>query len=310
MKALAAYIVSGRWQAVLVTAASGAMTFVLPPFSTMLNYLAAAAVALVTLHIGALQGMQVLFIAAAATVVFYQLLGVQAALVAIMVLLLWVPCWVLATLLRQARRLEHVIRAAAVFGVLLLLAVYGSFGDPVPWWVERLQALQTMLEEAGLPVTNLSDADLLRDVAALMTGLVVASLIIGVMSSLLLARWWQSLLVHPGAFGEEFRGLRLGQVTGLLTLGAMLAARLLDGSAGDLLAQMAMVMLMPYLLVGLAVIHSLVRKTRRSTAWLAVVYVLLALIPQATLLLAGGGLLDTWVDFRRRVRGKEDRSTE
>ena len=305
MKALAEFIVKGRWQAVLVATACGVMTFMLPPFSTMLNYVAAAAVALVTLHVGLLQGLQVLLIAAVATVLVYQLLGIHAAVIALMVALLWVPCWVMAVILQMTRRLDQVLKAAVLFGGVLLLAVYGLYGDPVPWWIERLQGLQQLLEEAGLPLTNLSDEQLMHDIAALMTGLVLASLLLGVLGSLILARWWQSRLVHPGGFREEFCALRLGQATGLLTLGMMLAARFVDGSPGELIAQLAMLLLVPYLLVGLAVVHSLVAQTARSTVWLAVVYILLALIPQATLLLAGGGLLDTWVDFRRRLQKRE-----
>ena len=128
----------------------------------------------------------------------------------------------------------------------------------------------------------------------------MASLVTGVIGSLLLARWWQSLLVHPGAFREEFCNLRLGNTVGLLTLGMMVLARVATNVPGDVAAQLAMVMLVPYLLVGLAVIHSLVRRAGRGTAWLVAVYVALAFLPQASLLLAGG-LLDTWLDFRRRL---------
>lgn len=306
MKALAEFIVRGRWQAVLVAAVSGTMTFMLPPFSTVLNYLAAATVALVTLHIGKLQGLQVLFIAAAASMLFYQLMGMQSAVVGIMIVLLWLPCFMLAAVLQQTRELANALKAAVLFGVVLLLMVYGVFGDPVPWWIERLQAIRVLMERAGLSVLDLADEQLLHDVAALLTGLVLASLLIGVLSSLLLARWWQSLLVHPGGFRDEFCSLRLGHASGLLTLGAMLASRFSSGSGGELIAQLAMIMLVPYLLVGLAVLHSIIRKRGRSTVWLTVMYVLLALLPQATLLLAGAGLLDTWVDFRRRVRTKAD----
>jgi len=306
MKVLAEFIVSGRWQAVLIITACGAMTFMLPPFSTMLNYLAASAVALVTLHIGVLQGLQVLLIAAAVTVLFYQLLGLPAAVGAIMVLLFWVPCWVLAIQLGRSRRLEQALRSAVLFGLLLLLAIYGLYGDPVPWWIERLQTLQGVLDDAGLAVTSLSDAQLLHQVAALMTGLVLASLIIWVLGSLMLARWWQSQLVHPGGFRDEFCNLRLGNTSGLLTLTAMIATRLVPGSGGELIAQIAMLMLVPYLLIGLAVVHTLVRLAGKSNAWLVLVYVLLALVPQTTLLLAGGGLLDTWVDFRRRLQSRKN----
>jgi len=304
MKGLAELIVKGRWQAVLVTAIAGALTYLLPPFSTILSYLAAAAVALVTLHVGILPGLQVLLLAAAVTLLFYQLLGVQAVVVLnlLLVLLLWLPSWLLAVVLRQTRALGYALRVAVLFGGCLLLAVYGYFGDPVPWWVERLNALETALGEAGINMQTLADSALVAQVAALMTGIVVASLITGVIGSLLLARWWQSLLVHPGAFREEFCGLRLGNLAGLLTLAMMLLARLVPDTLGDLAAQLAMVMLVPYLLTGLAVIHSLVKQAGRSTGWLVAVYLALAFLPQASLLLAGGGLLDTWIDFRRRFR--------
>jgi hypothetical protein len=304
MNALAEYIVRGRWQAVTVAATCGAMTFILPPFGTMLNYLAASAVALVALHVGILQGLQVLFIAAALTGLFYQLLGIQAIVVAIMVTMLWLPCWILAAVLHTTRRLDYVLGTAVLFGAMLLLAVYGLFGDPVPWWIDRLQVLQEALASAGLPVTNLSDAKLMRGLAALLTGLVLASLLTGILGSLMLARWWQSRLVHPGGFRDEFCSLRMGYPAGLLTLVAMLAARFTGGAAGELLAQLSLIMLVPYLLVGLAVVHSVLGQPGRGRIWLIIVYVLLALIPQATLLLAGAGLLDTWVDFRRRVRAR------
>jgi len=33
------------------------------------------------------------------------------------------------------------------------------------------------------------------------------------------------------------------------------------------------------------------------------VYIMLLILPQASLVVAGGGLLDTWMDFRRRFGG-------
>jgi len=297
MKGLAELIVRGRWQAVLIIAAAGALTYVLPPMS----YLAAAAVALVTLHIGVLPGLQVLGLAGAVTLLFYQLLGSTALLFnLLLVVLLWLPCWLLALVLRQTRMLGDALLVGALFGGCLLLAVYGYFGDPVPWWVARLNEFETALSEAGIHVQSLADKTLVTQIAALMTGVVVSSLFTGVLGSLLLARWWQSLLVHPGAFREEFCRLRVGSLAGLLTLGMMVLARVATGVPGALAAQLAMVMLVPYLLVGLAVIHSLVKSAGYGTGWLVAVYVALAFLPQASLLLAGGGLLDTWLDFRRR----------
>ncbi len=300
MKALAELIARGRWQAVLVTAVAGAMTYLLPP----LSYLAAAAVALVTLHIGVLPGLQVLLLAAGVTLLFCQLPGIPAvlALNLLLILLLWLPCWLLALVLRQTRALGHALLVAVLLGACLLLAIYGYFGDPAPWWVERLNELGAALGEAGVTMQSLGDSDLVAEIATLMTGVVVASLITGILGSLLLARWWQSLLVHPGAFRAEFCSLRLGNLAGLSTLCMMVLARFVPDTLGDLAAQLAMVMLVPYLLTGLAVIHTLIQQAGRGTGWLVAIYLVLAFLPQASLLLAGGGLLDTWIDFRRRFR--------
>jgi len=301
LKALAAYIVSGRWQAILFTTTCGVLSFLLPWLGGMLNYLAAAVVALVTLHVGVIPGLQVLFVATTVTVLFYQLVGVHALIGLVMVLLLWLPCWMAAAVLQQTRSLGQALRATTLFGVCLLLVVYAAYGDPAPWWSQQLQLVETTLQEAGVAFPGLADPQLRQEVAVLLTGVVLASLVIGVAASLLLARWWQSVLVHPGAFRNEFYDLRLGHVAGLVTLAVMVMARLTQGTFSEFSAQLAMILLVPYLLIGLAVIHSLLKQTRRGTGWLVAVYALLAVLPQATLLLAAGGLMDTWIDFRRRL---------
>ena len=300
MKALAAYIVSGRWQSILVVVICGVMTILLPPFGGVLNYLAAAVVALVTLHVGVLAGLQIMAIAAAITLLIYQLLGIQAVVALLLVLMLWLPCWMAAAVLQQTNRLGQAMKAATLFGVSLLLVVFGVYGNPAAWWVQQLQQVEATLAEAGIAFPALADIELLTQVSALMTGVVLASLVIGVLASLLLARWWQSVLVHPGAFRDEFYELRLSQLIGLITLGIMLLARFTDGDVSEFAAQLAMIMLVPYLLVGLAVIHALLKRNGLGGGWLVAIYVLLAIVPQATLLLAAGGLLYTWNDFRRR----------
>lgn len=303
MKALAGYIVSGRWQAALVATASGLLALILLPLSC----LGAAAIALVTLHIGIFSGLQVMGLATASVILLYLLAGVQLTLVIVILLLLWLPCWLAAAILQQTRNLGAAFKAATLFGVTLLLLVYASIQEPAAAWLEVLKVMLAMFEEAGFKLDGLSDEQLLQEFAALMTGVALSWLVLGIIASLLLARWWQSLLVHPGAFREEFGNLRLGNLAGMLTVGMLLVARLTQDTISEISAQLAMILLVPYLLVGLAVIHSLVKQAGRGTGWLVAVYLLLAFVPQTTLLLAAGGLLDTWVDLRRRL-GRDERS--
>jgi len=99
MKALADFIVSGRLQAILVTALSGILAFLATPWSTLLVYLGAASIALVNLRIGPAKGLQILVIATLVTGLFYQVTGIPAAAIAVTLLVIWLPCWIVSTVL-------------------------------------------------------------------------------------------------------------------------------------------------------------------------------------------------------------------
>ncbi len=303
MKALAGFIVRGRGQAILVASLGGVVAFLAPPFSSFAHYIGAAVVALVTLHISAQQGLVVLALATAVTVLFYQLAGLPAVAVAVTVLLLWLPCWLISVVLRNTVNLAASMLAGAGFGVLVLLLVYGLYGDPGAWWLERMQQLLTELQHSGAISGELPFADDLQALSTLMTGIVLASLLLGAICSVILARWWQALLVNPGGLQAEFTSLRLGQPAGLLTLFVMIGSRFAAEPLSGLAAQSAMLLLVPYLFAGLAVLHGLVAASGRGRGWLVAVYIMLLILPQATLLVAAGGLLDTWMDFRRRFAG-------
>jgi hypothetical protein len=308
MKALAGFIVRGRYQAILSASLCGMLAFVLPPFSTLTNYLGAAVVSLVTLRIGVSQGLLVMVAATVVTMLFYQLMGVPPATIAVTVLMLWVPCWLISLVLRRTVNLAGALLAAAVLGLLALALVYVVAGDPAPWWYEHLVLIRSTLEEAGLFPQGVSVDALLQDLSRLMTGVVVASLALGAVCGLLVGRWWQALLVNPGGLHSEFCNLRFPQSTGLMVLGLMIVSRFIQGPASDMAAQGVLVMLVPYLFAGLATLHGLVAQQGRGKGWLITVYALLGVIPQTALLLSGLGLVDTWVDFRRRFAGGKPES--
>lgn len=308
MKALAGFIVRGRYQAILSASLCGMLAFVLPPFSTLTNYLGAAVVSLVTLRIGVSQGLLVMVAATVVTMLFYQLVGVPPATIAVTVLMLWVPCWLISLVLRRTVNLAGAMLAAAVLGLLALALIYVVAGDPAPWWYEHLLLIRSTLEEAGLFPQGVSVDVLLQDLSRLMTGVVVASLALGAVCGLLLGRWWQALLVNPGGLHSEFCSLRFPQSTGLMVLGLMIVSRFIQGPASDMAAQGVLVMLVPYLFAGLATLHGLVAQQGRGKGWLITVYALLGVIPQTALLLSGLGLVDTWVDFRRRFAGGKPES--
>jgi Predicted membrane protein (DUF2232) len=214
-----------------------------------------------------------------------------------------VPCWAISLVLRRTVSLAGAMLAAAVLGILALALVYALGGDPAPWWHEHLLSIREALDAAGLFPQGISVDELLQELSRLMTGVIIASLALGAVCSLLVGRWWQAMLVNPGGLHSEFCSLRFPQSAGLVVLGLMVFTQVTAGASSDMAAQAVLVMLVPYLFAGLAVLHGLVARHGRGKGWLIAVYALLGIIPQTALLLAGLGLVDTWIDFRRRLGG-------
>ena len=118
---------------------------------------------------------------------------------------------------------------------------------------------------------------MMAEAARLMTGLVIAVSVLGVLLSVLLGRWWQALLYNPGGFGKEFRALRLDRRVAFGTLGVLLMVPLAGDALGSLGIELMALAVVLYLLQGLAVIHAMVTGRGASLLWLVVLYIALIL---------------------------------
>jgi hypothetical protein len=282
-------------QSVMVSASFGLLALLFPP----LSYLSGAAVALVTLRHGAREGLIVLVGASVAAALLGLVVvgGILPAL--LLALVLWLPLWVLALILRYSASLVLTVQVAALLGVLWVLIIYAMFRDPVEGWFDLLEPLKPALQQMDL---GRSAADLdqqLQALAQLMTGMLAAVLVLSLMLNLFLARWWQSLLFHPGGFREEFHGLRLGRVLSALTLILFAVARLGDGTLAHMAQDMVWVATAVFLLSGLALVHRVVAHLKAHVGWLIAIYVLLFVDPMHVLpILALVGLVDSWLNLR------------
>ncbi len=146
---------------------------------------------------------------------------------------------------------------------------------------------------------------ILDGLAPVMTGLLAAGIIFGAVLTLLLARWWHSLVDNPGGFGKEFRALRLDRRLGFIVLGLALVAWLGSGAVGGLGRELLSVALVLYFFQGLAMIHGVVAQTSASRGWLFALYLGAAFATaQIVLLVAIGGLADSWLDIRGRLSAR------
>jgi len=304
MRALAGLIVKGPLQAVLVIALCTALSFLAPPLTSILSYGGTAALALFSLHAGARVGALVMLGAALVTGILTELLMQHGMAVVVTSLLLWVPVWLAAVVLRETRSLAMAMLVSSGLAMAGVLLVFILFGDPRQWWLEHLQALvDSVAAQQEIDATVLTE--LAAQVAPFMTGALAAGLSFAALTCLLLGRWWQSLLVKPGALRNEFYAVRLNRLLSLLGIAVVALAALNFGVVSTLALQWALVVTVLFLFVGLAVVHATLANLKAARGWLIAIYVLMSLLPQALLMVAATGMLDPWLDLRRRTAKAE-----
>ena len=306
MRALAGIIVAGPLQAVLVVALSTALSFLAPPLTSILSYAGAAALALYSLHVGARSGAIVLLGAMLVTGLLTEMLWHQGMTIAVTSLLLWFPVWLIAAVLRETRSLAMAMLALSALAMAGILLVFLWFGDPSQWWLERLSGLiNSLADQPEIEIDTGKLHEFAEQVAPFMTGSLAAGLSFAALTCLMLGRWWQSLMVKPGALRKEFYALRLNRMLSLLAVAIFAVAALALGSISALALQWSLVVMVPFLFVGLAVVHATLANLKAGRIWLIVIYILMSLLPQAMMLVVVTGLLDPWLDLRRRTEKAE-----
>lgn len=295
MKELAAFVLRNRLAAAL-TASLGAA---LP----LMGIVGGAACGLVALQRGFAEGMLTAGLAATVAAGLTWVLGGNPAVAVLMVLWTTVPVCALAWLLRRWVSLPLAVQAAAIAGCAAVGAIFLAVDDPAGFW---RQAAETWLAAAGPEGEGLTAAEreelLARLPFEVLTGSVVANVMVMTLAALFLARSAQARLVNPGGFRREFHALRLGRLFLLASGGVLLVTALVQAAAP---LNMMAVVLAAWLLQGLAVAHHVVTAMGLATAWLVFAYAALfvaALFASPLVLVFPlAGAVDEVFDLRGRV---------
>lgn len=303
VRALGRLVIAGPHQAVLVVALSTALSFLLPPVTSILGFVAAAALGLNTLQLGARSGAIVLLASAGIVALLASLVSGQQGSLAIVVILLvlWTPLWLASVVLRETRSMAMAILVLSLLGMLGVVALYVIAGDPVQWWpdyvrgqLEAALAVQPELQEQFESISGLAER-----VAPVLAGSIAAALVMNAVLFLVLGRWWQAVVLEkPGAVRAEFYALRLNLSLSLAGVAIFALASLDLGIVSVLALQWTLVIMVPFMFVGLAVAHATLNNLKAGFVWLVVVYIVAMLAPQ---LLVALGMLDPLLDPRRRT---------
>ncbi len=278
MRTLAEFIMRGRTQAVAVSVLSVGTVF--------FAWVAAAAIALVTLRKGVSQGGYVLIWALLPAAVIALGAADLGPITAIVGVYLGASClrasgsWPLALLLISLAGV-----ALAVLMNTLAVAQTQQIADLLSQVVTQMREQNPQLTMATLSVS---------DVAGLI-GVINAYT---VALSMLLGRWWQSLLYNPGGFRVEFHALRLGPVLA----SALVIGMLLLGASDDWRNWM-LILQMPLTFAGIGLVHAVADRYKLGQSWLVVFYVLWVFLMPLRWLVQLLAVVDSFIDVRKRLPG-------
>ncbi|VAX14268.1 hypothetical protein MNBD_GAMMA24-826 [hydrothermal vent metagenome] len=312
MKGLAAYVMRGRLQALLIASGLLPLALMLMPLSWPLSFFSAAVVGLVTLVQGVREGLLVLLGGCLVVSLLGLLIPGNVFVVIGFALLAWLPVWFLALVLRQTVSLNLSLLLGALLGIIAVGSFFLFTGDPATWWYQHfIHNVLPVLEKAGMVFNDRTklEAELLK-ASHLMTGSLAAFMLLGAVAGLFIARRWQASLYNPGGFQSEFYQLRFGVTPALVALALLAAALLGPGLLGrglwaDLLVNILSPVVVVFLFQGLAIGHVLIKARGRNSAWLVGMYMLLLFgLPYSPVLLALLGMFDNWLDLRTKFGGQ------
>lgn len=291
MNPLAAYIMRGRMQAILVASTLALLSLIIPPVSVV----SSASVALVTLRLGAFEGLYVLLCSslAAGLLGLFILGNYQFALLYVGVL--WLPVWLISIILREGRHLALAVEIAVLLGIAGVLGFYLYDAEPALMWKDVL----SRMVPANAPVENIQHT--VEMIAHYMTGVVAAGSVFGLLFGLFLGRWWQAALYNPGGFRQEFLLLSTHGRLVIGTIIVVVVALVNNGLVSEVAWNASIPLFVLYTFIGTAVLHALFASMKLSRFTVPLLYLTLFLIPHAMLPVALIGLSDPWTNLRKKI---------
>ncbi|MFA6052143.1 MAG: hypothetical protein WC762_06085 [Methylobacter sp.] len=291
MSFLAAYIMRGRIQAMIVASTLALLSLIMPPVSVV----SSASVALVTLRRGAFEGLYVVVCSsvAAGLLGFFLLGSYQFALLYGMVL--WVPVWLISIILREGRHLSLAVEIAVLIGILGVVGFYLYDTESATMWKNIL----SQMVPANAPVEDIQRT--LNILSHYMTGIVAAGTVFGLLFGLFLGRWWQSVLYNPGGFRQEFLSLSTQPRLAIGSIVVVVIALLSSGVISEIFWNITILLFVLYTFIGAAVLHAVFASMKMSRYIVPMFYLTLFLIPHAMLPVALVGLGDAWLNLRSKI---------
>lgn len=281
MKALAEFILRGRIQAFTVALLGSFFPFIGP-----------AAIGLVSLSKGVTQGFWVFMWVTLPLVLMHYVSADNPLLVAVSIASLGLMV-VTASMHKTLADWQWTILTAVVVSAVIALSCGLLMEAHIETLITQVEGLLIGIGE-GQNQTSVP----LAITESLLLGLVAMVLSVGCIVSLMISRWWQSLIHNPGGFQMEFHSFKIESKIVVLLVVAIVAGMLLPKDY----QYWTQLLALPLLLAGIATIHFAVKLFDLGSHWLALLYVALLLFgATVAVFIIGFATADSFLDIRSRL---------
>lgn len=291
VRQLAQYVMRGRLQAILAA--------VLFSFIPGLGWVGVAIMGLVTLQKGLREGLFLLLWVALPDVVF-AIVEKTPMLLLYDFLIGSCVVYFLAFVLRRTGSWAFVLQVGALLGIVGVLIAHAAVNHIDQWWFIQLNDfMQQVNTKLGMDL----NADVLKTWAIWMskiaTGTQAVIFLLVDLVVLLFARWLQTLLYSEGELKRELYRIRLNWVD----VGVLLLVLLAIFSQASVVFDILPVILAPFFLAGLSLVHCVVATSKTVWAWLSGFYCLLVLFfPYMMVLLVLASVADSCLNLREKLK--------
>jgi len=280
---------------------------VLGPTGVMLNLLIPLPAAFAILHAGAWVGIGIVFLTAGGICLLGTIGGAG-----LYLLQFGSVSLLLALLLRRGWRWDRAVAATLAGTVFLAAGTVGGLavhqgaspGDLVNRYVAaEVDSLRQVYQEAQVPADRAAEIRDLVERTGEFLKQAWAGLAIAVTGALLLLQVLLLNALKSGRYevpGPPFRNWKVPEPLVWILIAAGFGAFFGDGVIRQIALNCLAVLLPVYFLQGLAVVSYFFWKKKISPLLRTLGYFLIAVInPQLPMLLAGVGIFDLWIDFRK-----------
>ncbi|NQY42265.1 MAG: hypothetical protein HRT87_02830 [Legionellales bacterium] len=267
---------------IMRTRTNALLAMVLCSTVVLLNWVAMIIMSLVTLHKGEIEGAKLLGCMAMVAMLAYFLNGNHFILENL--ILVAIPIWVLSGVLRKTSSWSLILELLVFLGILGIVIIYSFF----PEWLNNLiNTLQTVIFEVVMKLKNdtSSNSNLLIRAYEILSnffiGVIILLKLIEIVFLMMIARVIQAHLYNDGGFKKEFINLTISWVSNTCLIIALVGT-LFDVS---LTKAFLPIVFLPFIFVGMSVIHYLAGKRKNGKMILVFFYISFMLYSPAIILL-------------------------